>query len=167
MQEQLLTFQDVHHAPAVFAPFNPVRQNQVGFTEEQIATLVLQTEQSTLNGTDRLRSNVAVGQLIFLGIGAYMLHHGPQVLQINEHQALVVGDPEDDPQDAGLGLIQIQQTGQQLGAHLGDGSADIEALLAVDIPEGDRVGFVLEIAQTHGVDAAADVLVFGAGLEPM
>ncbi len=50
---------------------------------------------------------------------------------------MVVGDLEDEREDAGLGVIQIQDAAQQERTHLGDGGADGMALFAKDIPEGD------------------------------
>ena len=112
MLHQLLALQNVHDTPAVLVPIQPVGQLQVGFAEEDIAALILQGQQSALDGTDGLGRNVAVGQLILGSIVTNVLHHAAQILQVDQQQALVIGDAEDDPQNAALGVVQAQQPGQ-------------------------------------------------------
>ena len=163
MLEQLLALQNVHDAPAVFRPVHPVGNIQSGLAEEDVAALVLQLQQRTLDGAHGLAGDVAVGQLVLLGIVTHVLDHAPQVLQVDEQQPLVVGDAEYNAQDAALGAVQPQQAAQQLRPHLGDGGADGMALPAVYVEEADGVGGVVEAGDAHGVDAAADVLVLAAG----
>ena len=109
-------------------------------------------------------SDVAVGQLVILGIVANILHHAAQILQIDQQQALFVCNAEDDPQNAGLGLIQTQQPGNQFRAHFGDGGTHRQAQLAVNVPEADGVGGVGKVFNAEIVDAPADVLGLMTGL---
>ena len=163
MQEQFPALQNVHHAATVLIPVHPVGKIQIGLAEKQLAALILQLEQGALDGTDGLGRNVAVAQFVFLGVVAHILHHGAQILQIQQQQAVVVGHPEDDAQHAALGLVEIQQPCQQFGAHLGDGGAHRMTQLAVHIKKPHRIGAVSEIPQPHVVDGAADVLGLHTG----
>jgi hypothetical protein len=73
-----------------------------------------------------------------------VLDHGAQVLEVEQQQALVVGDLEHQLQHAALGFVQVEQAGEEQRAHVGHRRADRHAALAEDIPEGDRVGVGLE-----------------------
>ena len=68
--------------------------------------------------------------------------HRAQVLQVEQQQALLVGDAEGDVEHALLDVVEIHQARQQQRAHLGDGGADRMALLAEQVPEhtGKLVG---------------------------
>lgn len=160
--EQLLTLQDVHDASSVLCPIHPVGNVQGGFSEEDVTALVLQGQQRPLDGTYGLAGDVAVGQLVLFSVITHVLHHAPQVLQINQQQALVSGDAEHNPQNVALGLVQPQQTAQQLRTHLRDGSADGMALPAVHIEKADGIGGIVKAGDAHGVDGAADVLILAA-----
>ena len=162
VEEQLPALQNVHDAPAGPVPVHPVGKIQVRLAEKQLAALVLQLEQRPLDGAHRLRRDVAVGQLVLLGVVAHILGHGPQVLQLQQQQAVVVRNAEDDPQHPALGVVEVQQAGQQLRPHLADGGADGMAQLSVHIKKAHGIAPVREIPQAHAVDGPADVLGLGA-----
>ncbi len=88
----------------------------------------------------------------------------PQILQIEQHQALLVGDLEGDVQDPLLGLVQAHQPGQQQRPHLRDRGADGMALLAVEIPEHDRKAALAVIGQAQARDPLFDLGVWPARL---
>ena len=94
MLEQLLTFKNIHIAASVLVPLNPVRQLQRRFPEEDIAAFILECQKRTLNRTDRLRRNVAVGQFEFFCVVTDILHHTAQVLHIDQQKILFVGNAE-------------------------------------------------------------------------
>ena len=66
-----------------------------------------------------------------------------QVLQVEQQQALFVSDAEGDVEHAFLGVVEIEQAGEQQRAHFGDGGADRVALFAEQIPEHGRELFGL------------------------
>jgi hypothetical protein len=68
------------------------------------------------------------------GVVAHVLQHGAQVLQVQQQQAVVVGDLEHQVQHAGLGLVEVQHAAQQQRAHVGDRGAHRVALLAETRP---------------------------------
>jgi hypothetical protein len=64
-----------------------------GLAEEAVAALLLQRQQAALDGADRRRRDIAVFGLELRRVVADVLHHGAQVLEVEQQQALVVGDP--------------------------------------------------------------------------
>ena len=82
MLEQLGAFEDVHHAAAVVCPVEPVGDIERRFAEKQVAALVLECEQRALDGADGLRRNVAVADLIVVGVVRHKLQHGAQILEV-------------------------------------------------------------------------------------
>jgi hypothetical protein len=69
-----------------------------------------------------------------------VLQHGAQVFQVQQQQAVVVGDLEHQLQHAGLGLVQVEHARQQQRAHVADGGAHRVALLAKDVPQRGGAG---------------------------
>ena len=53
---------------------------------------------------------------------------GLEVLEVEEEEAVVVGDLEDEGEDAGLDVVEVEDAGEEERAHLGDGGADGVAL---------------------------------------
>ena len=163
MLEQLLALENIHHAAALGVIVEPVADVQRGLAEEDVPALVLQREQRALDRADGLGGDVAVLQLVFLGVVADELHHAAQILEVEQQQSPVVRDLEDDAQHAALRLVQPQQAGEQLRPHVGDRRAHGVALPGVDVKKAHRVGGVVKIVNMHRVDAAADVLGLRTG----
>ncbi len=69
---------------------------------------------------------------------AEKIQHRAQVLQVQQQQALFVGNPERDIQHAFLDIVQIHQPRQQQRAHFRNGGADRVALFAEQVPEHRR-----------------------------
>ena len=69
-----------------------------------------------------------------------MLKHRAQVLQVEQQQAVVVGDLEDDVQHAGLRFVEVEHAAEQQRAHVGHRGAHRVALLAEHVPQRDRAG---------------------------
>jgi hypothetical protein len=53
-----------------------------------------------------------------------MRQQRPQILEVEQQQALVVGDLEGDVEHALLGVVEVEEARQQQRPHLGDGGAD-------------------------------------------
>ena len=97
--------QDVDDAPAVGVGAHPVRNIEHGLAEEHIAALGFQGQQGALDGSQALGGDVAVVGAEIRPVIPHVLDHGPQVLEVQQEQALVVGDFEDHGHDAGLGGV--------------------------------------------------------------
>ena len=67
-----------------------------------------------------------------------MLQQRPQILEIDEQKPRLVGDLEGDVEDPLLRLVELEKPRQQQRPHIADRRADRMALLAEEIPEGDR-----------------------------
>ena len=111
-----------------------------------LGALLLQGQQPALDGADRGAVNIAVLVLERLGVIADKLGDGAEVFEVEQQQAAVVRDAENNVQYAALHLVEIEQARQQQGAEIGDRRPHRVALLAKDIPEHHRVGVRLPVA---------------------
>jgi hypothetical protein len=108
----------------------------------------------TLAGRD-----IAVAGLQGSGILGDVGQQGPQILHVEQQPAVLVGDMKDDVDHAFLHLVEIQKPRQQHRAHLAQGRSDRVALLALDVPEHDRIGRINEpflLLQAHFGNALGD-----------
>ena len=108
--------------------------------------LLLQGQQPALDGADRGAADIAVLILERFGVVADKLGDGAEVFEVEQQQAAVVRDAENNVQHAALHLIEIEQARQQQGAKIGDRRPNRVTLLAKDIPEHHRVGVRLPVA---------------------
>ena len=93
--------------------------------------------------------DVAVAQAQIRAVLAHPDKQRLKVLEIEQAQALFVSNPEGDVQDAFLRFAQLEEPRQQERTHLGDRGAHRVALLAEEIPEGDRKGAVGVIVEAY------------------
>jgi hypothetical protein len=98
-----------------------------------------------------------------LALSPTYCEHGAQVLQVEQQQAVVVGDLEHQVQHAGLGVVEVQHAAQQQRAHVGDGGAHRVALLAEHVPQRDRAGVGVGQWQPRSFRMAAILLADAAG----
>ncbi len=143
----------VDDAATVLVDLHQVVDVEHRLAEELVAALLFERQQAALDGADRGRGDVAVFGGELLGVVADVLDHGAQVLEVEQQQALVVGDLEDELQHAALGIVQVEQAGEQQRTHVGHRGAHRDAALAEDIPEGDRVGVGREAFEAEILEA--------------
>ena len=161
---QLDAVQHVDHAMSVGVGAYPVPDVQRRFAEEQVAALLLQRQQRPEDRRHGLGGDVAVGHHVLRAVLVHVGQHGPQILQVDQQQAPVVGNAEHDVQDPLLRRSQPQNAAQKLRSHIADGGADGMSALLIDIPEGGGVCFIGKgIADTEFVDALFHALVADAG----
>ena len=75
-------------------------------------------------------ADVAVLGLELRRVVADVLQHRPQVLEVEQQQAVVVGDLEHELQHALLGLVEVEHARQQQRPHVADRRAHRMALRA-------------------------------------
>ena len=143
----------VDDAAAVAIDLHQVVDVEHRLAEEDVAALLFQRQQAALDGTDRRRGDVAILGGEVLGVVADVLDHGAQVLEVEQQQALVVGDLEHQLQHAGLRVVEVEQAGEQQRAHVGNRRAHRNAVLAEDVPEGDRIGIRSEAFEAEVLQA--------------
>ena len=143
---------------------HPVHDVQLRLAEELLAALVLEGKQGALDGADAGGGDVAVLHGELRAVLTHELEHGAQILQIQQQKAIVVGDLEDDVQNAGLDLGQAQQAGQQNRAHGTDGDAHGVAHLTEDIPEAGGIAVEGEAVDAEALNAALHIGAVLAGL---
>ena len=142
--DQLFRFQDMDEAAPVDVGLEQVHDVERRLAEEFFRALVLQHQQLPLDRADRGRRDIAVALLEVGGVLRHEGQHGAQVFQVEQGQALLVGDAEDDIEHAFLDLVELEDARQQQRPHFGDGGADRMALFAEQIPEhaAELVGLI-------------------------
>ncbi len=131
--EQLVGRQDIDHALAAHG-LHQVGNVEHRLAEKLVGALLLQPDQAALDGADAGRRDVAVLVGVLGRMLANVLQHRAQVLGVEQRQAGVVGDPEDEVEHAGLDVVELQHARQHQRAHVGHGGAHRVALFAVDVP---------------------------------
>ena len=109
MQHQLVCSQHVHHPLAVLG-LHQVLDVERRQAEELVGTLVLQLQQSTLDGSHGSRRDVAVLGGVLLGMFRHPVEHGAQILDVVNEHATFVGYAEHDVQHTVLCLVQLHQS---------------------------------------------------------
>ena len=163
MLEQLLALQDIHNAAALIIPVKPVFDVQIRFSEKLISPFILKHQEGPLNGAHGLRRNIAILQLIFLGIVTHILNHAAKILQIQKQKAPVIGNLEHDAQNAALSIVKTEQPAEQFRSHIGNRCPNRVSLFPVDIEKPGRIGSIIKVFDMHRVDAAADMFILNAG----
>ena len=163
LQDELVGGQQIDHAPAGGMPLHDVGQLQCRLTEEMLAALLLQTQQRALDGGDRSRRDqtVSAGNIGF--VFGNMVEDRAQVFQIQQQQAIVIGQFEGDVEYAGLGFIELEHAREKIGAELGYRGPHRMAFFSEQIPERDRAGFVGVIGNADVGDTRLDFFIHGSG----
>ncbi len=92
------------------------------------------------------------------GVFADMLHHRPQVLQVEQQQALVVGHLEHQLQHAALRVVEVEQAPEQQRPHVGNRGAHRMARFTEHVPEHHRAGLRLPVLDAELVQALLEFL---------
>ena len=87
-----------------------------------------------------------------------MREQAPQVLEVEQQQAIVVGILEGNGDDALLRVIELKQAREQLRAHLGNRRADRMTALAIEIPEHAGSSAIGDARHADLGDALVDLL---------
>ena len=139
-------------AAAVAVGAHEVLDVERRLAEERIGALIFEHQQCALDGTDRGSGDVAVHLLQLRRVFRDQPENGAQVLEVEQCQPLLVGDPERDVEHALLRVVELQEPRQQQRTHFGHRGADRMTLFAEHVPEhhGELVGLV---RQAHAFGA--------------
>src|SRR5690554_5336719 len=139
---QLIGSQDVDH-PFALLGLDKIGYLQIRFPEKLVGSLVLQPHQPALDGTDARRGDIAVFGGELFSVLADELQHLPQILQVDQQQVVVVGNPKRHRENRSLGFVEVEQSLQQQGTYGGDGGAHGVALFSKHVPKthGERLVF--------------------------
>ena len=113
--------------------------------EELVGSLALEAQQRPLDCAYRAFADVAVACTVLGRVVAHIHRHGPQVLEVEQKQALVVRYAEDYVHHAALHFVKAEQTAHEHGAHVADCGAHGMALLAEYVVEAHRAARELGI----------------------
>ena len=144
IEHQLVGCKDVHYSLSVLG-VEQVVDIECRLPEELLPSLVLDSEQCALDGSDAGGGDVSVLSGELGGIPAHEVQHQAEVLEVDEQEVLVVRYAENDVEHSGLGLVQVHEAGQQLGSHCRYCGAHRVALLSEDVEETGRAACELGI----------------------
>ena len=118
---------------------------ELGLAEEDVGALLLDGHDRAQDHAQRRRADPAqVLEDRLAVVGAEELERRPQVGEIQQRQVLVVAVAEDQRQDRGLGVVEVQDLAQQERPERGDARADVGADLAGQRQDLERVAGRLE-----------------------
>ena len=94
-----------------------------------------------------------------------MVEHGLEVLGIDEEKTVVIRDLEHDRQNVGLQLIELHDARQKKRSHLRDRSPELDAVLAVYIPESHGIPLIEKsvLFQVESLDPGLHILTVNTG----
>ena len=118
-------------------------------SEELFCALVFKGKKGSLDSSYAGCGDVSVGGGELCGVLCHIVQHGAQVFQIQKQEATLVCNAEDYIHYAGLGLVKLQHSGNQLRAHLGDGCAHGVTLLAKNVEEPNGTALELRVFNTE------------------
>ena len=138
--------EDADDAPAPSAVVRRrSRDVELGLAEEDVGALLLEGhDRADQHAERRARHPAVVGQDRLALVGAEVLQGRRQVGQVEQRQGVVVAVLEDERQDRGLGVVQVEHLAQQQRAEAVDGRPDLGAELAAQRQELDRMAGRLE-----------------------
>ena len=165
IQDQPAAVQNRDHALSVLC-LQHVRNIQSRFSEEQIRALALQRYHCTGDRGDGCRSDVAVLGSELSGMLIRIVQHRLKILGVDQKHTVVICDLEDNGQDVCLQFIDPQHSGKKKRPHLGNRGAKRHPLLAVHIPEGNRILSVCVSirCKIHGSDSCGHMFLINAFL---
>ena len=89
-----------------------------------------------------------------------VFQRGAQVREVHQQQSFVVGELEHHVHHAFLGLVQVEQAGEQCGPHFSHSRAYRRAEFAEDIPERHGEAALLVVCNA---DALVALIHLGVG----
>ena len=162
--QQSVGGEHTHVALAAVVHPHQVAEIEGRLAEEALGALLLEHQQLALDGPDARRAHVPVLAAQTRRVVRDEPQHRPQVLQVEQQQPLVVGDPEGHVEHALLGVVELEEAGEEQRPHLRDGRADGVPLLAEEVPEDDRHPRRRVVGQAEGLDPLLDLGALATGL---
>ena len=153
---QRIGSQHVDHAAPLIIHGQEVDDLQRGFAKELVRALAFEAEQLALDCADAGLGYITVFARHLAGVFVGEGEHRLQVAQVEQQQRVVIGIPEDDVEHAFLRVVEVEQPGEQQGAHFRNRGADGEALFPVKVPENRRI---------VGIGIIVHAKFFGAAFE--
>ena len=118
---------------------------ELGLAEEDAGALLLERDDRPEDHAEARRRDAAeVLEHRLAVVRAQELERRPQVREVEQRQVLVVAVAEDERQDRGLGVVEVEDLAQQQRPERRDARPDVRALLARQRQDLDRVALGLE-----------------------
>ena len=111
---------------------------ELRFAEKIRRALIFKDQQPALDRADRRGRHISIGLGHLRRRVAEMLQQRPEILEIDEQQALFVGELEGDVENAFLNIVEFEQARQEQRPHIRYSGADRMPRLPEEIPKRDR-----------------------------
>lgn len=163
--DQLVRRQDVDAPVAPVVVAQQIRHPEHGLPEEVLPSLFLQGQEGPLDrpqgggGDEAVPGRDLLHGVLFLDEG----QEGPQVLQVQQQEALVVGHAEEHREHAALGLVEVEEPGEEQGAHVRDGGAQRQPRPTEEVPEEQGVPLEGVVRDAQHLPAPVDGRRRGTG----
>ncbi len=145
--------QQADHPPAGKINLHQILDIECRLAKKLLTAGILQHHQFTLNRRDALGGDIAILPAQLFAMLSHPVEHCTQIFHVQQQQSLVISNAECHKQDSRLGLIQLQQIGQQNRPHLRNSGADSVAFFAINIPEQNRTALKRVILDPNIVEA--------------
>src|SRR5579862_1530568 len=109
---ELVGGKDIDDSVAIGIGLHPIVETESGLAEEFFSALLLNRDQTALDRADTRGGDVSVLRLKIFRVIADVLQHGLQIFEVEKEQTAVVGDFEDEGEDAFLDVVQIEKARQ-------------------------------------------------------
>ena len=117
-----------------------VQYVELRLAEEDVGALLLENDDRAQQDSDRCgRHPAVVGEDRLALLGRQELEGRHEILEIEQRVVVVVAVLEDQRQDRGLGLVQVEHLAQQQRPERVDGRADLRTAFAAERQVFDRV----------------------------
>ena len=131
--------------PAGVGP-HEVLDLELGLAEEDVGALLLEADDGAKDDAQGRRADPAVVLEDDLPlVRAEELEGRAEVVEVEQGQVVVVAVLEDEREDAGLGLVEVEDLAEEERPERVDGRPDLRAELAGEREELDRVAVRLEV----------------------
>ena len=144
---QLVGGKDGDETAAIGIDAHEIGNRERPLAEEMVGALLFEHQQSALNGADGGGGDIAVAAGDFLGALLHIAQKRAQILEVEQQQPFLVGNAEGDVEHAFLGVVEVENAGEQYRAHLGNGGAHRMPLLAEQVPEDHRKDVVVVVGE--------------------
>ncbi len=141
---QFFCRQDIDYALAGLVGLDEVVDAERRLSKEFFSSLLVEGQQISLDRPDACGGDVSILDLELLGVFPDKLDHCPEVLQVKEQIAIIVGDLENNAQHPALGVVEVEQAGQKERSHVGYCRADRVPQFTEYVPEDNRIAFETE-----------------------
>src|SRR5262249_8805069 len=135
---QILGAKNVDKSTPVLARPQKIFDIVLRLAEKIGCSLIVKNEQPPLDRSDGRRRYISVPRCYLSRAVTGILQQRPQIFEIDEEKPILIGELEDNVEDALLNIVQFKDSCEQERTHVRDSGADRMARLAKEVPKRNR-----------------------------